>query len=377
MCKIVILEPKGNNTQYTKSSTLPSSPPQRRVDTFLVEKKVEKKEGDKNATSALPGALPTPSPNDANRSSVKNTSKVKGNAHDVVRNKFKNLKKPEKKESARNQQHIVPNAIGHSSVKPPPLKSRLPKNVRFTIDDKKCTKSYSTDSDDSYTDLSTPTPTPPDIYPISDQLQIPWNQSEPNKLQARHFPRMMEDTDPAESDTSSRVDIGEMVEGTLFPEWEEIFETQRPSVQQTSPLATQNAYGGEAPSNPPNQMDHNIAGSVDHARADVSTKFNLDQAWDSDSDQDSAIDSNELDFHIQTMNSDDVDKDWVPDQDADVNNGFYDWLEKLNDYPPQSSFSSDDFRSFLKYNRRGKEPAMSEMDPSFNVKMGAGLGQIN
>ena len=371
MCKIVILEPK-RNTRYMKSSTLLSPPPQRRADTLLVERKVEEKVERKENDTKTPGAVTTPSPNNAERCSLKDMSKIKSSAHDVARNKIKSSKKAENRKSA---QHIVPNAIRRFSVTPPPIKSHLPKNVRFLMDNKNNTENDSTDSEDSYTDP--PTLTPRNIYLNSNQLRTPWDPSVSNEFQARYFPDMAKDIDSQESDTSSRIDAGEVVDGTFSPGWEETSETQSIPAQPIHPPATQSAHDGNATSNLLNQTGHNIAGGTGQAIADISTKFNLDQSWDSDSDEASATDCSEVDFHIQAMNSNHADRDCAQDQGTHVDDGFYDWLEKLNSFSPQSTFSEESFEPFMTHHHREEEPVMGQIDPTFKNKQSSSSGWLN
>lgn len=374
MCRIVILKPK-QGTLYAKSSTFPSPLPhplqQERVVSVVTETKPEKKNSDKKTTSALP----SPAVVIVTGSSLPPAKKIGRNVHDLLRNK--NQKQPNSGKSGQRQQHSVPDAVRSASVVSSPVRSKLPKNVRFLISDEHHIESDSSDetsSTDSYTDL--PSPIPPKTYHNSSKTRTPAASREMNTNPKNHFTQMVEDIDTSGSDTSSNIDAGDMLANVSFSRGEIYFGPQECPIKQFNPKANkmENLYAANAHRD---LSSNNLGQATGEASADISPKFTPDQMWDFDSDQESAIDCADFDFCSQAVGSNFNDKGQMQNGARQFNSEFNDWSERLKKSAPQW-LSSEDFPEPLVVCRSiGNEASTNEMDPVSVIEKGSDLDLAN
>ena len=373
MCRIVILKPK-QGTLYAKSSAFPSPLPQERVVSVVTERKPEKKNSDEKTTSALP----SPSVVVVTGSSLPPAKKIGRNIHDLLRNK--NQKQPNSEKSGQRQQNSVPDVIRSASVVSSPIRSKLPKNVRFSISDEHNIESDSSDttsSTNSYTDL--PSPIPLKIYHNSSKTRTPAASREINTIPNIHFTQMVEDIDTSGSDTSSNIDAGDMLENVSFSRGEKHFGPQEYPIQQLNPKATkvENLYVANAHRDLSSNKVHNLGQATGEASADISPKFTPDQMWDFDSDQESAIDCADFDFCSQAVSSNFDDKGWMQNGASHFDSEFNDWSERLKK-PAPPWLSSEDFPEPLVVCRSiGNKASKNEMDPVSVIEKGADIDLSN
>lgn len=422
MCRIIILEPK-RRPKYTIPPNSPASIPQTVVTPQPTEKIVTPQPAEKKTEKQTEKQTETinsntkeknaqlPKKNDVvDQLPSKSASKVERSASNVARNNQKKSKKSKDGKSSQLHQHSVPNAIRRVSVPPAPARSRLPKHVRFAVpiidqNNKEISSADSTSSDDSPDESSDDSPdefsddssvnNPPRLakrippkpvkkrIPTRSTKQIPprstkqvqprstkktpskmhsdnthtassWGPSGAANARPLHSPKMVGNTPSRESDISSSADIG------------------KTSRRMFSPLGLkENSQLPETPTKRISPLSHKFGNGLNHDQTELSPRSDLDSVWDSNSDQESAIDPDEHKFK-------DIDASgWRQNLRRHVDDRFNDWVTRLEHPTPLSTAPNNVHQPFSTHGHRDNRSLKSGNDPLVSNEKELDLGQTH
>lgn len=400
MCRIIILEPK-KRPKHTLLPESPASIPQKVVTPEPTEKKADKTNNDTKETNAQ---LPKIS-DVVDQPLSKSAGEAKRSGSKVARN---NQEKSKDGKSGQLHQHPVPNAIRRVSVIPSPARSRLPKHVRFAMpisdqNNKEINSADSTSSDDSSVDdpprltkrilprplKRTPTRSAKQIPPRSTKQaqprptkQIPPNMYSDNtrtassggssgaaKARPPRSPWMVGNSPSRESDISSNADVGKMSGRMFSPSgMRETFQLPESPIKRISPLSPKFRDWHDSVQDLPNPISHNLGNSLSNVETKTSPRSGSDLTWDSNSDQESAIDPNEHDVEAQAMDSDMDASGWEQNLRSHIDDRFNDWLTRLEHSTPLSTSPSNVHQPLFKFEHRDNRTLRKEHDQFFNIE---------
>ena len=282
----------------------------------------------------------------------KNEEKEKGNKQDTTRD-VSTVKQLKRKDAIAKKHRP-------KMVTPPPMRSELPKHVRFAVDiseSKESSPTSSSSSEDSYVD---PPATP-----------VPYFAHNRSKItnQAARFTHLNLDAKhraEGEADDSGVINIGDL---TAIKK----SEIKRRPRHVTEHLKRPGSIFGNPRSSinqkpaPESVVMNSPNDKKIHADVNTSFESSSDDSWTLSSDTESAIDPEDFGIYPPTSPQHSEGSEWEQDLSDDIDDGFAVWLEELSNpqkrnasqLPPVNAWNEPVFV----YRTRGKQTRTDKNEP--------------